>query len=191
MAILKKLPYWVAFFVFGVKLTGSIIFDKEYSLYISLFNKFLKGFVLMKLNNYCSILLFFIFFTSVGQTVDCTLGIGGKDTETIIKVFQLSEEQLVQMEGWIEELNKSNELIEEQIDVLLDKHPQSNEEELQVLAEKFKPLRAQIIANSRICDQKLVGILNENQYQRYISLCFEAVRRPLKGLTSKEDSAPE
>jgi len=180
-----------SFFCLWRYLTGSIIFDKEYSLYISLFNKFLKGFVLMKLNNYCSILLFFIFFTSVGQTVDCTLGIGGKDTETIIKVFQLSEEQLVQMEGWIEELNKSNESIEEQIDVLLDKHPQSTEEELQALAEKFKPLRAQIIANSKICDQKLVGILNENQYQRYISLCFEAVRRPLKGLTSMEETPPE
>ncbi|MEP0132227.1 MAG: hypothetical protein ABJJ25_04325 [Eudoraea sp.] len=145
----------------------------------------------MKLKYYCSILLLFIFLTSMGQTADCTLGIGGKDTETIIKVFQLSEEQLVQMEGWIQELNKSNELIEEQIDVLLDKHPQSNEEELQVLAEKFKPLRAQIIANSRICDQKLIGILNENQYRRYIDLCTEAIRRPLKGLISKEDMVPE
>ena len=145
----------------------------------------------MKLNYYCSILLFFIFFTSMGQTADCTLGIGGKDTETIIKVFQLNDEQLVQMEAWIQELNKSNELIEEQIDVLLDKHPQSNEEELQTLAEKFKPLRAQIIANSKICDQKLVGILNENQYRRYIDLCTEAMRRPLKGLISKEDTLPE
>ncbi len=145
----------------------------------------------MKLNYYCSILLFFIFFTSMGQTAGCTLGIGGKDTETIIKVFQLNDEQLVQMEAWIQELNKSNELIEEQIDVLLDKHPQSNEEELQTLAEKFKPLRAQIIANSKICDQKLVGILNENQYRRYIDLCTEAMRRPLKGLISKEDTLPE
>jgi oligoribonuclease (3'-5' exoribonuclease) len=145
----------------------------------------------MKLKYYCSILLLFIFLTSMGQTADCTLGIGGKDTETIIKVFQLSEEQLVKMEGWIQQLNKSNELIEEQIDVLLDQHPQSNEEELQVLAEKFKPLRAQIIANSRICDQKLIGILNENQYRRYIDLCTEAIRRPLKGLISKEDMPPE
>lgn len=145
----------------------------------------------MKLKYYCSILLLFIFLTSMGQTADCTLGIGGKDTETIIKVFQLSDEQLVQMEGWIQELNKSNELIEEEIDVLLDKHPQSNEAELQTLAEKFKPLRAQIIANSKICDQKLVGILNENQYHRYIDLCTEAMRRPLKGLISKEDTLPE
>jgi hypothetical protein len=145
----------------------------------------------MKLNYYCSILLLFIFFTSMGQTADCTLGIGGKDTETIIKVFQLNDEQLVQMEAWIQKLNKSNELIEEQIDVLLDKHPQSNEEELQTLADKFKPLRAQIIANSKICDQKLVGILNENQYRRYIDLCTEAMRRPLKGLISEEDTLPE
>jgi oligoribonuclease (3'-5' exoribonuclease) len=119
------------------------------------------------------------------------LGIGGKDTETIVEVFQLSEEQLVKMNGWITELTKSNELIEEQIDVLLEKHPQSNEEELQTLAEKFKPLREQIISNSRKCDQKLIGILNENQYQRYIDLCSEAIRRPLRGLISEEDTIPE
>lgn len=145
----------------------------------------------MKLKYYYSFFLFFICFTSFGQAEDCTLGIGGKDTETIIKVFQLDDEQLVKMEAWIQELKKANEVIEEQIDVLLEKHPQSNEEELQVLAEKFKPLRAQIIANSKIYDQKLVGILNEKQYQRYISLCTEAIRRPLKGLTSKEDTLPE
>jgi len=145
----------------------------------------------MKLNYYFSILLFFILFTGIAQTADCTLGIGGKDTETIIQVFQLSEEQLVLMEGWIQDLNKSNELIEEQMDILLDKHPQSNEEELQTLAEKFKVLRTEILNNSKICDQKLVGILNENQYKRYIALCNEALRRPLTGLISKDETSPE
>ena len=87
-------------------------------------------------------------------------------------------------------MKKANEVIVEQIDVLLEKHPQSNEEELQALAEKFKPLRAQIIANSKIYDQKLLGILNAKQYQRYITLCAEAMRRPLKGLIS-EDALPE
>lgn len=141
---------------------------------------------------YCfPVLLFCAIFTTVGQTADCTLGIGGKDTETIIKVFQLSAEQLVLMEGWIQELEKSNEKIEEQIDHLLDEHPQSNEEELQTLAEKFKVLRAEIIANSKICDQKLIGIFNENQYKRYIALCNEAIRRPLIGLRSEDETTPE
>lgn len=145
----------------------------------------------MKLNYCVPVLLFFVFFTGFGQTADCTLGIGGKDTETIIKVFQLSAEQLVQMEGWILELKKSNEKIEEQINHLLDDHPQSNEEELQTLAEKFKVLRTEIITNSKICDQKLVGIFNENQYKRYIALCEEAVRIPLTGLSSKDETSPE
>lgn len=141
---------------------------------------------------YCfPVLLFCAIFTTVGQTADCTLGIGGKDTETIIKVFQLSAEQLVLMEGWIQELEKSNEKIEEQIDHLLDEHPQSNEEELQILAEKFKVLRTEIIANSKICDQKLIGIFNENQYKRYIALCNEAIRRPLIGLRSEDETTPE
>ena len=145
----------------------------------------------MKFNYFVPVLLFFVFFTSFGQTADCTLGIGGKDTETIIKVFQLSAEQLVQMEGWILELKKSNEKIEEQINHLLDDHPQSNEEELQTLAEKFKVLRTEIITNSKIYDQKLVGIFNENQYKRYIALCEEAMRIPLTGLNSKDETSPE
>lgn len=145
----------------------------------------------MKLKCFYFIPLFFMVLIGFGQSEDCTLGIGGKDTETIIEVFQLSEEQLAQMKGWIQELNKSNEEIEEQIDNLLEKHPQSNEEELQDLAEKFKVLRAQIIANSKICDQKLVGILNENQYRRYSTLCEEAFRRPLNGLASESDVTPE
>ena len=141
---------------------------------------------------YCfPVLLFCAIFTTAGQTADCTLGIGGKDTETIIKVFQLNAEQLVLMEGWIQELEKSNEKIEEQIDHLLNEHPQSNEEELQALAEKFKELRTEIIANSKICDQKLVGIFNENQYNRYIALCNEAIRRPLIGLRSEDVTEPE
>ena len=179
-----------SFFVYSDKFAESIIFDQKHSLYRSLFDKFLKGFEIMKLKYYYSILLFFICYTSFGQAEDCTLGIGGKDTETIIEVFQLDDEQLVKMEAWIQELKKVNEVIEEQIDVLLEKHPQSNEEELQALAEKFKPLRAQIIANSKIYDQKLLGILNAKQYQRYITLCAEAMRRPLKGLIS-EDALPE
>jgi TolA-binding protein len=145
----------------------------------------------MKLKYFYCILLFFMGLTGFGQSEDCTLGIGGKDTETVIEVFQLSEEQLAQMNGWIQELNNSNEVIEEQIDLLLEKHPQSNEEELQDLAEKFKVLRAQILANSKICDQKLVGIFNENQYRRYSALCQEALRRPLNGLASKSDATPE
>jgi hypothetical protein len=40
MAIIKKLPYWVAFFVYGLKLTGIIIFDKKHSLYRSLLDKY-------------------------------------------------------------------------------------------------------------------------------------------------------
>ncbi|WP_297792384.1 hypothetical protein [uncultured Eudoraea sp.] len=123
--------------------------------------------------------------------MDCTLGIGGKDTETIIKVFQLNDKQLVQMETWIQDLKMSNEGIREQIDNLLEKHPQSNPEEIQSLAQKFKPLRDQMISNSKKCDQKLLGILNENQYRRYISLCEEAARKPLAGISSEEIKTPE
>ena len=145
----------------------------------------------MKLIYANSILFFFFTLSSFSQLMDCTLGIGGKDTETIVKVFQLSDEQLVLMEGWIQELKKSNEGIQEQIDDLLEKHPQSNPEELETLAQKFKPLRAQILSNSKRCDQKLLGILNENQYRRYVSLCEEVLRKPLGGISAEEIKTPE
>ncbi|MGY8914789.1 MAG: hypothetical protein ACKVJF_06860, partial [Flavobacteriales bacterium] len=43
-------------------------------------------------------LIVFLFLCSMGVAQECTLGIGGRDAETIIQVFQLKEEQVAKMD---------------------------------------------------------------------------------------------
>ncbi|HMB64427.1 MAG TPA: hypothetical protein VKN36_15210 [Eudoraea sp.] len=120
------------------------------------------------------------------QLPDCTLGLGGKDTEVLSQVFQLNDEQLNSMELLIGELQTGNKVLEDQIKELLNNHPQSTEEELITLAEKYKVLKDQMVAMSITYDRKLLGLFNERQYQRYVSLCKEAFRQPLVPLGSVE-----
>ncbi|QLG46278.1 hypothetical protein [Costertonia aggregata] len=111
---------------------------------------------------------------------DCTLSIGGKDKDIIVQVFQLNEEQITQLETWQAELAIKNKLIEEQLQLLLDEHPQSTQEDLTNLAKKYKTKEQELVRISVGYDKKLLGIFNERQYQRYIELCEEALRKPLK-----------
>lgn len=115
----------------------------------------------------------------IGNAQDCTLNIGGKDTETIIKIFQLNDGQIGQMEGWRSELEIETSLIEDQIQELMDKQPQKTPEELIILAEKYNVLKEKMVNVSKIYDKKLIGIFNQRQYQRYVDLCNEAFRRPM------------
>jgi len=132
-----------------------------------------------------------LFHMSYSQLPDCTLGIGGKDTQVIVQVFQLNEEQLTKMEAWIGELEVENKLLEDQIQKLLADHPQQSHEDLATLAKKYKVLKDQLVAVSKKYDQKLLTLFNERQYQRYIDLCNEAIRQPMKTLVPiQNDTIP-
>ena len=124
--------------------------------------------------------LFFSFYALIGSAQECTLDIGGKNTETLIKVFQLNEAQIAEMETWSTELAVANKVLEEDIQKLFDSHPQSNPEELTTLAEKYRVLQSKMVNASREADEKLLTIFNERQYERYLQLCSEALRRPIR-----------
>ena len=130
------------------------------------------------------ILIFFIVGLSsvaiFGQMEDCTLDMGGKDSELIIKIFQLNDDQIAKMEAWRAELDLKNRVLQDQIQWLFDNHPQSTEEDLINLSKKYNVLQRQIISNSKTYDQMLLGAFNERQYERYTILCNEAMRRPLE-----------
>ncbi|GAB5475255.1 MAG: hypothetical protein Mars2KO_33540 [Maribacter sp.] len=111
---------------------------------------------------------------------ECTLDIGGKNTETLIKVFQLNDTQIAQMETWSAELTIQNKETEDAIQKLFDSHPQSSHEELLTLANKYKALQQKIVDASWEADKKLLTVFNDKQYERYLQLCMEAVRRPIK-----------
>jgi len=77
-----------------------------------------------------------IFYT--GNAQNCTLDIGGKNSETIVTVFQLNQTQLATMEALQGELEIETNTIEAQIEKLLAEHPQSTEINLLAMGDKYK-----------------------------------------------------
>ncbi|MBT8236239.1 MAG: hypothetical protein KJO04_08600 [Bacteroidia bacterium] len=116
---------------------------------------------------------------SQAQMQDCTLDIAGVDTELMIKLFQLNEEQTTTLEDLRAEIEVKNRVLYDQIKWLFDNHPQDTEDDLTNMAKKYDVMQRQIMANSQLYDQKFLGTLNDLQYQRYTILCEEAMRKPL------------
>ena len=114
-----------------------------------------------------------------GQMQDCTLGLGNKDTEVIFKVFKLNEEQQALAEAMAAEYRTNSRLIQDQVDQLFDSHPQQTPEDLQKMAQKFDSLKVQLTSMSRNYDRKLVGLFDQKQYEVYLQLCNEVMRKPL------------
>jgi CRISPR/Cas system-associated protein endoribonuclease Cas2 len=129
-----------------------------------------KGFILVVF----SLTSFFV------AAQECVLGVSEKSSEILIKVFQLNEEQVAKMEVWQAELQLKTKALEDEIQLLLDTHPQSSPQELTTLADKYQQLQQKIVNVSRETDVSLLSIFNEKQYERYIMLCDEARRRPIK-----------
>ncbi|QBA64669.1 DUF2226 domain-containing protein [Muriicola soli] len=114
------------------------------------------------------------------QERDCMLGLGGSNTETIIQVFQLNEDQIGKLKEWQAELSLTNKVYQEDIRILFDTHPQSSTKELEELANKYRVLKDQILLNARAYDIKMLKLFNPKQYERYIELCASADRIPYK-----------
>ena len=125
-------------------------------------------------------------FNLYSQETACTLDIGGKDSQLIVEIFQLNEQQQGQLEEWVSELQTQSENIEEKIQKLLDHHPQSTEADLLNLARKYAVLKDELVTLTLQYDQKLLGIFNEKQYAFYKELCTEAARRPLNPIYQQE-----
>lgn len=111
---------------------------------------------------------------------DCTLDIGGDNTDMMIEVFHLSDQQIKTMENLKSDLEIRIKSLKEAIQKLFDDHPQSSTEELQVLADKYRVLEQKIMDASWECDKKLLTTFNERQYGRYLDLCREAFRKPIR-----------
>ena len=140
----------------------------------------------------CTIFALLIFgasYTLCGQT--CTLDIGGENTKTIIEVFQLNEGQLAVMDSLRTNLIAENGKIEAEIEKLMAQHPQSTEEELIKLAEKYKVLQQQMVKAAYESDKKLLAQFNPKQYERYLQLCKAAIRMPITVIPKTYPVEPE
>ena len=128
---------------------------------------------------------------SVTAQEDCILGVGITKDETIIDVFQLNEEQSEQMINFSAELKYRNELLNNQAENILKRHPQSSAAELMVLAEKYNVIRDSMEVVQRMIDIKTLKLFNKNQYLRYLELCSEAFRQPFRVVPNNyQDSIP-
>lgn len=110
---------------------------------------------------------------------NCTLDVGGKHAKTLVTVFQLNEAQMATLEILQGELAVETKNLEDQIEKLLAEHPQSTEEELIKMADKYKVLQQKVVTASYESDKKLLLEFNAKQYERYLQLCKAALRRPI------------
>jgi hypothetical protein len=120
-----------------------------------------------------------VFSGFLANAQKCSLNIAGTDSNIIIEIFQLNEEQQVAMQEIKEELALETGRLDTEIQKLLKEHPQSTQEELMVLAKKYRELQLKMVNTVLEGDKKLLTAFNPNQYQRYLNLCKEAFREPI------------
>ncbi len=136
---------------------------------------------MVTLRQFCAFAAFLLFISyGNAQVLECTLDIGGRNSENVSDIFQLNEGQKSQMEVLREEYSIAYTTFEEQSQKLLDEHPQSTTDELTTLAGKYRALQEKIMEVSRTIDKKMLSSFNQRQYDLYLSLCHEAFRRPIE-----------
>ncbi|MRI02004.1 hypothetical protein GH721_15780 [Kriegella sp. EG-1] len=127
--------------------------------------------------------VFIIFFLSIaygyGQSIDCTLDIGGATANPVVEIFQLNEPQKQKLEELRAKYLLASKSIDDEITKLLAEHPQSTPEELLTLAGKYRKLQLKLMQTSRDVDEELIATFNQQQYDFYLTLCHEAVRKPI------------
>tara|TARA_R110000868_G_scaffold14075_1_gene65675 strand:- start:32997 stop:33431 length:435 start_codon:yes stop_codon:yes gene_type:complete len=137
-------------------------------------------FKIFKMNyKYLLLLLFFGLLSIQANAQVCILAIGSENSANIIDVFQLNEDQKSAFEIFKNELKTELDIQQKQIKELLENHPQSNPDELIVLAKKHKALEENMFETTIKYDQKLISLFNEKQYERYVLLCETANRTPI------------
>lgn len=110
---------------------------------------------------------------------DCSLAIGVTDTDIIIQIFQLNEEQTTKLEEYKAALELEIKFLDEERLNIFENHPQSTPEELTALGEKHRVLEEKIKKVFLKYDLQLLALFNEKQYERYAALCTEVSRIPL------------
>ena len=128
---------------------------------------------------FSTLILIVGFVISVQAQQECSLGIGATESDTIIQIFQLKEEQITNLEEFKAVLEIETRLLDEERKNLFENHPQSTPEDLTALGAKYKVLEERMKQVFKKYDLKLLALFNEKQYQRYVTLCQEVSRQPL------------
>lgn len=145
----------------------------------------------MKIVKYLPYLLTLL-STGMLSAQDCTLGVGGRDTDLIIQAFQLTQGQQEKLSQWTLALEQENGPLQEEAQRLLVSHPQQTTEQVEELGRKYRKIKETMLANAARYDRLLLGTFNQEQYNRYAELCREVFRDPMAPLREEATAqAPE
>lgn len=111
--------------------------------------------------------------------MDCILGVGGRDNEAIIKVFELTEEQQENLKNWSAEVKIRNDVFKEKAKYLMKQNEESSPEVLIEVSKKYQSYIDSMANNVRLIDKRLLGTFSQAQYDRYLNLCNQLTLRPI------------
>ncbi|RIV32449.1 hypothetical protein D2V08_12080 [Flagellimonas lutimaris] len=111
--------------------------------------------------------------------MDCILGVGGRDNETITKVFELTEEQQENLKSWSAELKVRNDILKDKSKYLMKKNEESSPEVLLTVSKEYGSIMDSMKRNVRMIDKRLLTSFNKAQYERYVKLCSQLALRPI------------
>jgi hypothetical protein len=109
---------------------------------------------------------------------DCILGVGLTNDSIISDVFQLNEMQHEKLVSFSAELKYRNDLLNNELQNVKSRHPQSNVKELSQLADKYKSVMDSMASVQIMIDKRMLTLFNSKQYELYRNLCKEASRSP-------------
>ncbi len=142
----------------------------------------------MKIVKYIPYLLLLL-TTGMLSAQDCMLGVGGRDTDLIIRAFQLTQGQQDKLSQWTRALDEENGPLQEEAQRLLVGHPQETTEQVEELGRKYREIKETMLANAARYDRLLLGTFSQEQYARYSELCREVYRDPMTPL--QEEASAE
>lgn len=123
---------------------------------------------------FCSFLL----LNKTYAQADCILGVGLTSDSIISDVFQLNEMQHEKLISFSAELKYRNDLLNNELQDVKSRHPQSNVKELSQLADKYKSVMDSMAQVQTMIDKRMLTLFNSKQYELYRNLCKEASRSP-------------
>ena len=126
-----------------------------------------------------TVFLFLLLAIQARAQLDCMLGVGGPDGETIIEVFQLNDQQKEHLANWSAELRYRNEILRDQAEFLLKRNDTMPPEELLKVSKRYNAILDSMQQNIRMMDMRMLALFNDRQYERYILLCRQLSMRPI------------
>lgn len=123
--------------------------------------------------------------------MDCILGVGGRDNETITKVFELTEEQKEDLKNWSAELKIRNDIFKERAEYLMKQNEDSSPEVLIEVSKKYQSFIDSMAKNVHMMDKRLLESFTQTQYDRYLKLCNQMTLRPIYVNRSVDENWPK